>query len=225
MRRKTTGPGAFPTPIMKATPVLALVVALASPLCHAEKAADLKPSIVKAGKVLADESFTSPALSPSWKVAKGDWQVVDGTLVGKEKASDKHPAVNMLALPVTNAVIRFSFKFDGSESFALSLNKEKGHLFRINITPADILVMKDKDKADPKSKGDKLAGAEAKFESGKWYTLLLEMQGAKIGVQTDNGIKLTGSDPDLDVAKTGYRFVTKGASIAVGDIKVWEAAE
>jgi len=209
---------------MKTSHLLAFVVVASSPLCHAEKAVDLKPS-AKPGKVLVDESFSEPALSKSWKTAKGDWQVVEGALVGKEKKTDKHAAVTTLAVPNKNSILKFSLKFDGSESFSLSLNKEKGHLFRLNVTPTDITLMKDKDKADPKSKGGKLAGAEAKFEKGQWHMILMEIDGPKVTVQTDNGVKLTGSDPELDVAKTGYRFVTKGESVVVDDIKAWEAGQ
>lgn len=210
---------------MKTTSLLALAAVITSPLCHAEKAAELKPLSAKEGKLLADESFGTATLSQSWSTAKGDWQVVEGALVGKEKKSDNHPAVTMLSLPNTNSIIKFSLKLDGSEGFSLSLNKEKAHLFRLNVTSKEVTLMKDKDKADPKSKGGKLAGAEAKFDKGEWHTFLMEIDGPKVSVQTDNGVKLTASDPELDVAKTGYRFVTKGESVVLDDIKVWEAAK
>ncbi|MDB6120960.1 MAG: hypothetical protein JWO08_4741 [Verrucomicrobiaceae bacterium] len=208
---------------MKTASYLLLATVISSPLCHAEKAAELKPSATP-GKLLVDESFNESALSKKWNTAKGDWHVVDGALVGKEKASDKHAAVTMLAVPNKNSILKFSLKMDGSEGFSLSLNKEKAHLFRLNVSGTSITLMKDKDKKDPKSKGGKLAGAEAKFEKGKWYTILMEIDGAKVNVQTDNGAKLSGNDPELDVAKTGYRFVTKGESVMVDDIKAWDIA-
>jgi len=206
---------------MNTPSLVALAALVASPLCHAEKAADLKPS-AKAGKVLVEESFSEPALSKKWVTAKGDWQVVEGSLVGKEKKSDKHAAVTMLTVPNQNTILKFSLKMDGSEGFSLSLNKAKGHLFRLNVTATGVTLAKEKDKKNPKSKGGNLATGAAKFEKGEWHTILMEIDGPKVSVQTDNGVKLSASDPELDVAKTGYRFVTKGESVVVDDIKVWE---
>ena len=66
--------------------------------------------------------------------------------------------------------------------------------------------------------------ADAKFEQGQWYTMQVEVKGAKVAVQTDNGVKIEGSNPALDVDKTGYRFVTKGESLRLADVKAWEVA-
>ncbi len=207
---------------MKATSFVLALLAATSPLCRAEKAAELKPLITKPGKVLVDESFSAPALAKNWNIAKGDWQVVEGSLVGKEKKSDKHPAVALLAVPNKNSILRFSLKMDGAEGFSLSLNREKGHLFRLNVTSKGLTLAKDKDKSDPKSKGAELATGEGKFEKGQWHTILMEIDGPKVSVQSDNGIKLSASNPELDVPKTGYRLVTKGESVVVDDIKAWE---
>ena len=52
----------------------------------------------------------------------------------------------------------------------------------------------------------------------------VEVKGAKVAVQTDNGVKIKGSNPALDVDKTGYRFVMKGESLSLDDVKVWNVA-
>jgi hypothetical protein len=188
------------------------------------KSADLKPVLAKPGSVSADESFSSATLAKDWTVAKGDWQVQDGALVGKEKKEDQHAAVLTLGKPNHNSIIRFSFKLDGSKGLALSYNSAKGgHLFRVQIAAEGVTILKDKDKKDPNSKTEPLGKAAAKFEQGQWYTMLVETQGGKVSVQTDNGVKLTGANPALDVGKTGYRFVTSGESIALDDVTTWEA--
>ncbi len=206
-------------------PILPLALTLLFPmsLCFAEKAAELKPTISKPGKLLAEENFDSAALGKAWKVAKGDWQVVEGGLMGKEKKADNHAGVAFLAQPIHNAIAKFSFKLDGGESFSLSLNSPKGHLFRASITPTSISLSKDRDKKDEASKTESLGKAEAKFEAGHWYTLMLEMLNDKVALQVDNGVKLTAGNPELDVGKTGLRFVIKGESVAVDDIKLWGA--
>lgn len=198
-----------------------LVVSTA--LCLAEKAADLKPLLNQPGKLVVDEKFAGDALPGSWGGVQGDWQVRDGAVVGKEKASDEHAAVLFLNQPHRDAIVRFSFKLDGAKGFNLSFNQLKGHLFRVTVAADGLTLSKDKDKKDPKSKAIQLGKASGKFETGKWHTLLLETKGSKVSVQADNGAKVEGSHPELDVEKTGYRFIVRGESLRLSDVKVWLA--
>jgi hypothetical protein len=209
---------------MNAKIALFAACTLAASNCFADKAAELKPILAKPGKVMAEDAFSATALGNGWNVAKGEWQINDSSLVGKEKASDKHAAVLMLGKPNHNSIIQFSFKLDGAKGVSLSYNHAKGHLFRIGISETGFVINKDKDKKDEKSKAEVLGKGAGKFETGKWYTMMVEVQGDKVSVQTDNGVKATGSHKALDVDKTGYRFVARGSTLALDDIKVWEAA-
>lgn len=199
------------------------VFAASTVLCFADKAADFKPLLNQPGKLVVDEKFAGDALPGSWGGVQGDWQVRDGAVVGKEKASDEHPAVLFLNQPHRDAIVRFSFKLDGAKGFNLSFNQLKGHLFRVTVAADGLALSKDKDKKDPKSKAVQLGKAAGKFEAGKWHTLFLETKGGKVSVQADNGAKVEGSHPELDVDKTGYRFVMRGESLRLADVKVWEA--
>ena len=67
-----------------------------------------------------------------------------------------------------------------------------------------------------------LAKFDTTFEAGKWYTVMVEVQGAKVSVQTDNGVKLTAIDPALDKDKINYRFVTAGESVSLSGLKIWQ---
>ena len=189
---------------------------------RAEKGADLKPISAKAGKVMVEDNFDASALSKSWTVAKGDWQIKDGAVVGSIKKEEAHAAVLMLGVPNRNSIIRFSFKFDGDKGFGLIWNSAKGHLFRVIVNDEGMVVSKDKDKKDEKSKSEAMAKAEGKFAPGQWHTMLVEVHGGKVSVQCDNGLKAAVSNSALDVDKTGYRFVT-GASMQLDDLKVWQA--
>ena len=200
----------------------AFVLTFATALCFADKASDLKPVLNQPGKLVVDEKFAGGALPGSWGGVQGDWQVRDGAVVGKEKASDEHPAVLFFNQPHRDAIMRFSFKLDGAKNFNLSLNHQKGHLFRVSVAEDGLTLSKDKDKKDPASKVVLLAKASGKFEPGKWHTLLMETKGGKVSVQADNGAKVEGSHPELDVEKTGYRFVMRGESLRVSDVKVWQ---
>jgi 3-keto-disaccharide hydrolase len=204
--------------------VTTLALGLSGNVCFAGKSAEIKPNLATPGKVIVDESFAKATLDKPWTVAKGDWQVRDGALVGKEKKEDNHPAVCTLNKPNHDSIIRFSFKLDGTKGFSLSFNHTKGHLFRVKLDAGAVTIHKDQDKKDPNSKGLDLGKAPAKFEQGQWYTMLVEVKGAKVAVQTDNGVKLEVSNAELDVDKTGYRFVTTGESLWLADVKAWEVA-
>ncbi len=208
----------------KLTTTIAALIALLPSASFAGKGTDLKPILAKPTKANVEEAFAGTALGKNWAVAKGDWQVAGGELTGKEKTEDKHPAVCGLTQPNHDSIIRFSFKFDGVNSMSLSYNHAKGHLFRVNVAATGVTVNTDKDKNDAASKAVVLGKADAKFEQGQWYTMQVEVKGAKVAVQTDNGVKIEGSHPSLDVDKTGYRFVTKGESLRLAAVKAWDIA-
>lgn len=205
---------------MKPIVLLALLAAIP---CYAGKNASLKPILAKPGKSMAEQNFDKTELDKTWTIAKGDWQVVDGALVGKEKASDNHPGVISLGLPNKDSITQFSFKLDGAKALSLSYNHAAGHLFRVVINADGFTVSKDPDKKDTSIKGGMLGKSDTKFEKGQWYTMLVEVKGEKVAVQTDNGGKAEGTDPRLAMDKINYRFVTQGESVVVDDLKISEA--
>jgi hypothetical protein len=134
------------------TKVLSALVPLGCLLCYAAKGVDLKPALTSPGKLVFEDAFSSGSLAKPWTVAKGDWQVKDGVVIGKEKKEDKHNAVLNLARPNRNSVLQVSFRMDGAKLFHLSYNHAGGHLFRVIIVPGGISINKDKDLKDPQSK-------------------------------------------------------------------------
>jgi hypothetical protein len=201
--------------------VLAALTLAAFPI-HAEKNAALKPVLAKEGKSMAEDGFDSAQLGKSWTPSKGTWQIKDAALAGSFKESDHHPAVLLLGVPNHNSIIRFSFKLGDSQGFNLSYNSDKGHLFRLVVTGDGLTVNRDRDKKDAKSKVAKLAQASGKIAAGEWHTMMVEVLASKVSVQTDTGLKASVDNGDLNVDKTGYRFVT-GTSVTLDDIKVWQA--
>jgi hypothetical protein len=206
---------------MKTLPLLLTTLAFALPasICLAAKNADLKSQSAKAGKVLFEDNFDASALGKQWAVNKGEWVIKDSAVAGASKKEENHAGVLFLNVPNHNSIIRFSFQMDG-KGFNLSYNSAGGHLFRILVTADGLTVNKDRDKKDEKSKNEALAEAKGKIEPGQWHTMMVEVQGGKITVQTDTGLKTELSNSALDVDKTGYRFVT-GTSVLIDDVKVW----
>lgn len=201
---------------------LALALLLAAP-CYAGKNAALKPILAQPGKTVFEQNFDSGALDKPWAVAKGDWQISGGAIVGKEKPEDKHAGVLSLGLPNTDSIVSFSIKLDGAKGADLSFNHAKGHLFRLSIEPEGLTLHTDGDKNDKSIKSAMLGKAGVKFAPGEWVTVLVEVKGNQIAVQTDNGAKITGSDSRVSTAKVNYRFVVRGESLAIDDLKISEA--
>jgi hypothetical protein len=52
--------------------------------------------------------------------------------------------------------------------------------------------------------------------------MMVEVQGPKVSLQTDNGVKLSASEPSLDKQKIHYRFVTSGENVDIAGLKVWQ---
>ncbi|MCA9124417.1 MAG: hypothetical protein H6822_32105 [Planctomycetaceae bacterium] len=205
--------------------ILLLNVLLSNTMALADKNAKLQPNLTQPGSEVLDESFSGDRLGKAWIVNKGEWSIKDGVVVGREKKEDMHAAVLTLQHPHRNSIIRFSFQLDGATGFNLSFNHAKGHLFRIGINDAGLTFTKDKDKKDPNSNAKVLAKASGEFDSGEWHTLLVELQGDKVSIQSDNGAKVSVQEPTFDVEKTGYRFVMRGESLLLDDITVWNVEQ
>jgi hypothetical protein len=194
-----------------------------APVAMAEKNASLETKIASIGSPQVSELFDG-SLSPTMVVAKGEWKVSGGVLVGKELAADKHAAVLNFQKPNRNSVVRFSFKVDGqTKGFNFSLNHDKGHLFRVVVTPSSLAINLDKDKKDPASKAMVLATAKGKIEEGQWHTIQVEMVGDRVVAQTDGGLMVEATHPALDRDKPNYRFVMTGDSLSIDDLTIWDA--
>lgn len=194
-----------------------------STTAFAEKNSEITPKLLPAGSPTITQEFDE-AIDSTGSALKGEWNVLHGVLVGKELAADKHAAVFNYQKKNRDSAVRFSFKLDGSTNgFHFSLNHAKGHLFRVMVSPTGLSVNLDKDKNDPASKAIVMANAKGNFEQGKWYTILIEMQGDKVAAQTDNGLTVEASHTSLNTDKPNYRFVMKGDSLSIDDLRIWEA--
>jgi hypothetical protein len=190
-------------------------------------AGELKPTFATPGKLVVDESFDDAKLGKDWALVnvKGDWQIKEGVLTGAEKQADKHAAVLNFQRPNTDSIISIRFKLEGIETFNLSFNHAKGHLFRVIVGPDRLVLQKDKNKKDPKSKPIRMATAEGVFKKGCWFRLLVEVKGDKVVAQTSNNLRVSGSHSDFATKKPNYRFVMKGQHLLIDDLKIWEVAD
>jgi hypothetical protein len=169
------------------------------------------------------ESFAS-TVSPKWRVAKGDWKIVDGAWRGAELPADKHGAVARYPLAFTDGVIEFDFRLDGAEAVSLSINDAKGHVCRLLIRPTGLQVLKDDHDHDGPDKRAVLADETRTFETGAWYHARVEMMGPKMTAQIDEGTKagrvVGGEHAMIGVPKANFGFTVAGATASFKNLKV-----
>ncbi len=60
---------------------------------QAGKGTELKPLLAKPGSSILEKSFSGKELGKGWVANKGNWEIKDGALVGREKKEDMHAAV------------------------------------------------------------------------------------------------------------------------------------
>lgn len=175
------------------------------------------------GKVLLNDPLNAP-LAKEWKSAKGKWEAVDGAVRGAEIPADMHGAVTRRQLPMTDAVIAFSFKLDGTKAISLSLNGAKGHVSRVRITPAGVTVQKDdQDGKNGPDKGAMLDTAKVAIKPGEWHTMVVELQGPDILATLDGKHTAFGTHEAIDKPKTNLGLTVAGSSASFKDLSVRDA--
>src|SRR6185503_2362952 len=136
--------------------------------------------------------------------------------------------------PVQDAAIQIDFKFDGARGINVSANPspgeltKRGHLYSVMITPAMWRITEHNDKLDRRSQSKTLASAAERFESGQWYTLLVETKGDNIVAQINGKQPLRATSPDFHVKKPGIEFRVLGPTMAEAcfdNLRVWELKE
>jgi hypothetical protein len=194
-------------------------------------AADLEPKLGTKGPLLLEEKFDAGSLPKAWTIKNGNVRVADGALRASQNKEAGRLCLFSCEQPMQDAAIQIDFKFDGARGINISANpspgelKKHGHLYSVMITPAMWNITEHNDKADRKSQSKSLASAREKFETGKWYTLLLETKGDDIVAQVEGKQPLRASSPDFHVKKPGIEFRAigpTGEEVSFDNLRVWE---
>ena len=194
-------------------------------------AADLEPTLGKKGKLVLEEKFDGTTVPAGWNKNTGRISVADGVLHASQLASDNHIGAFRKLLPLQDCAIQLDLKFEGATTFNLGFDpapgelKKQGHLFSLAITPAAWSITEHNDKADPKSKSVAHAKTTAKFERGRWYTLLLEVKGNDAIAHIAEQEPLHAMSKDFHVKKPGLVFRVggkDGQELLLDNVRVWE---
>jgi hypothetical protein len=202
--------------------VFAIVIGLST---AAEPTATTAPqtTMLTTGKVLLDEPLNA-ALGKDWKVGKGKWEAVDGSIRGAELKDDMHGAVARRNIDVKDAVICFSFKLDGAKQISLSLNATKGHVSRVKITPKGVSVQKDdQDGKNGPDTGAVLDTTNVDIKTGEWHSLVVELRGADILATLDGKHTAFGTHEAIAKEKANFGLTVAGETASFKGLKVYEA--
>jgi len=89
---------------------------------YAEKGANLRPKLLESGSVLLAETFAISSLSQHWHSRTGNWNVREGSLIGRKPAAEKHPAKLDLKQPWGDGMLSFSFRVEAPGGLDLDLS-------------------------------------------------------------------------------------------------------
>lgn len=198
------------------------ILILAASAGGAEPAPEPKTLLTQRGELLFRDDLAQP-FGQGWRAAKGKWEVVAGAMRGAELKADMHAAAARRAVPFHNVVIQYSFRLDGARQTTLSINKDKGHLCRVLVTPTGFTVRKDdSDKAGP-DQAVVLETRTVPVKPGEWHTLVVELYGKTMLASLDGKEVAFGGHAALDVPKANFGLTVSGESVSFKDLRVWQA--
>jgi len=174
------------------------------------------------GKALLTGDFTGTEIQKPWHAVKGTWKIVDGALVGTEVPEDKHAAAIRRPFKFRNAAFEIPFQMNGAKAIHLSINDKAGHLCRVSIDPKGFVLRRDKPNANSEVKAAVLARHAMTIESGKWYTLQVELSGTKFTARIGNDHEASAEHPDLGGEKLDIGLPVAGQSAAFKYVHAWE---
>ncbi len=204
--------------------ILAVVFAftIQAPALQEPACAD-DPLLCLPGKVIFQESFSTPSLDSQWTIPKGDWNIIEQALRGSELPADKHSAVIRKEADFPeNFIIQFKFRFSGGKAIHCSFNG-KGHICRATLTPEGYMLKGEKVKSDPEDRAVTVGQVQQKFAPGKWHTMQIEVAGNEFVAQVDDGPIAFGADQKIGRPKTNFGFPMSGTYSEIDDIKIWNA--
>ncbi len=160
-------------------------------------------------KVVFSDDFSSPGLSDAWKGYKSGSRIENGVLVGLKPKDADHNAVDSVRTePYSDVEVSLDFQFSGSPLFVVAFNEHKfkgshaGHICRAIVTPKKVTLRDGKTgvfkngifearragRLDVKTEAllkTKQTITQANFEQGKWYHLLIRIQGDRMTLFVD----------------------------------------
>ncbi len=180
------------------------------------------PTLMTERGTLVYSSDLNAPLDAGWKVAKGDWKIVDGVLNGTQLSADHHGAVARYAMNFKDIIIQYDVKLGAGKVTSLSINDAKGHICRISLTPKGFTATKDDHDHDGPNAGVKLGAQAFKSDANAWHTVMLELRGSELLARVDDQV-IVGQNSEIDVTKANFGLTVSGEGVQFRNLRVWEA--
>ncbi len=158
-----------------------------------------------------------------------------------------HAAVHGLEIPTKDSIVEVKFRMDGATMMDVEFTDRNykgshyGHICRAQIRPNGVTIIDERDgnmrsdiyaiKNDPARKAEvakllegRSARFPAKFESGKWYSLVVETAGDEMRVLVDGmPVGYLKSSGIAHETKSKIELGVAGQHGSFDDLKVWNA--
>ena len=198
------------------------------------------------GALIFSDEFERETLGDTWQATQHSFAIKDGVMTGGMRDGATHPAIVKVSKDFRDIVLRFNFRFDGAKSFNIVFNdiNEKsvhsGHVARMTVSPKLLTLTDDKTglmslewvnkRNDPKFKDqvDQVRKEKSRpfpfdWESGRWYTLLMEVAGDEVLVSIDGRPTGYFRSPGFgQPTKTSFHFSISGRDLSVDNLTAWK---
>lgn len=205
--------------------LLPLLVAMEAAEKKSKDAKPAEPPLAKTlmttrGPVMFSDPFSADTFKSLWGVHGGDWSVVENTLRSADNGGGHHPQI-VHRLKMKDVVVQARFRIDGANWMGFSFGNSE-HVLRVMINKEAFEVVKMSG-TGATTKGERLDRQAMKWEPGRWYTMLIEWNGAEVVAQVDDQFVLYGSSETLNVDKGSILLINGGSHAWFDDLTIWEA--
>ena len=181
-----------------------------------------KTWMTKKGELLWEEKWEGTDWPKDWNKGKGNWQVDSGQLKSAELPADAHQAYASHPVKEINAVIQFSFKFDGAKGLGAFFDG-KEHVSALSFG-ADSFSIRKMSGIGPTTKSTEIDSSKAKLNDGNWHTVVWEIYGSEIVATIDDKDMVLGKADELSSDRSHLELNSSGGQWALfKDVKVWKA--
>ncbi len=182
-----------------------------------------KTWMTKKGELLWEEKWEGTEWPKDWNKGKGNWVVDSGQLKSAELPADAHQAYSSHPVKEINAIIQFSFKFDGAKGLGAFFDGPGKHISALSFNP-DGFGIRKMSGIGPTTKSTEVDSGKAKLGDGNWHTVVWEIYDKEMVATIDDKEMVLGKADDLDQERAHLELNSSGGQWALfKDVKVWKA--
>ncbi|MCA1963534.1 MAG: hypothetical protein LDL31_06275 [Prosthecobacter sp.] len=206
------------------------ICSLAVPSSAADKVPkEMRPKLLREGKVILEDKFDGPELSPEWKVPKGEFagtsSIEDGVMVIDSGTGKQGALRRMFATPLKDASVQLLMKPSAVNWMGvrfLSGDEEADRHWKVGtfiFAAGAVRVLEPEDEG--KGRGNRVVKG-AKFDLGAddWWRVCVEYRGKKMLVRVNGKEVMEVEHPGAADEKVGLLVNLYGGRGRVDEVVV-----